>query len=135
MTRLETLLLIGGLLQLSILIASALVPRVLAWREALRTIDPLLRQLIWVHGAFIVLTIVGMATLSLTMAGSLADGSPLARGVCGFIGAFWLARLVVQFTVFDARPYLVRWPLRIGYHGLTVVFCYLAAVYGWAALA
>jgi hypothetical protein len=128
------LLFLGGILHFGILIASALVPRVLDWRSSLRKLDPLSRQLIWVHGLFIVLVIIAFGVLSVGFANELANGSRLARAVCAFIALFWTCRLVVQFAVFDARPYLKSTLLAIGYRGLTVVFTYLAVVYAWAAM-
>ena len=53
--------------------------------------------------------------------------------MCHFIALFWAARLVVQFFVFDAKPYLKTTLLKAGYHGLTVVFIYIAVIYGLAA--
>lgn len=135
MRNLELLITIGGVLHLGILIASALVPNTLDWRNELAKLRPLSRQLVWVHGVFIVLVIVAFGVLSLALAGSLADGTPLARGVCAFVATFWLARLGVQFFVFDAKPMLTNPLLRIGYHGLTVTFTVLVLVYGWAAIA
>ena len=128
------LLQIAGLLHFGILIASALTPRVLNWRGTLAPLPPLVRQLFWVYGAFIVLVIVSFGTLTLTFARELAEGAPLARGVCGFIAVFWLARLAVQWLVFDASPYLTAWWLRWGYHSLTVAFLFLASVYALSAL-
>jgi hypothetical protein len=130
----ETLIFVGGILHFGILIASALVPQVLDWKALLAKLDALSRQIVWVHGVFIVLVIVAFGTLSLLFAGELASGTPLARGVCGFIAIFWGARLGVQFFVFDAGPHLKSAFLKCGYHGLTAVFLYHAAVYGWAAL-
>lgn len=124
----------GGILQFGILVASALVPRVLDWRNSLRKLDPLLRDLIWVHGAFIVLVIIAFGSLSVGFAGELTNGSRLARAVCAMIAIFWGCRLVVQFTVFDARPYLRTLFLKLGYRGLTLVFSYLVVVYAWVAL-
>ena len=49
----KTLLQIAAALQLSILVASALVPRLLDWRTNLATLHPFLRKLFWVYGAFI----------------------------------------------------------------------------------
>jgi hypothetical protein len=46
----------------------------------------------------------------------------------------WACRLAVQFTVFDACPYLQTLFLKFGYRGLTLVFSYLVVVYSWAAL-
>ena len=132
---LATLLFIAGLLHFGILIASALVPQVLAWKSSLARLDPLLRQLIWVHGAFIVLVIVGFGVLTLLYADELASGSPLARALAAFIALFWGARLAVQFFVFDAKPYLKTWILAAGYHGLTLVFAYITVVCAIAAVA
>lgn len=135
MRHLELLITIGGVLHLGILIASALVPGALEWKRELEKLRPLSRQLVWVHGGFIVLTIVGFAVISLVAAGELASGTTLARAFCAFVAVFWLGRLGVQFFVFDASPFLTRAYLRIGYHALTVVFLVLVAIYGLAALA
>lgn len=124
----------GGILHFGILLASALVPRVLNWRTSLAKLDPLSRQLIWVHGAFIVLVIIAFGAVSVGFASDLVDGSRLARAVCAVIAVFWGCRLVVQFTVFDARPYLRTLFLKIGYRGLTLVFSYLVVVYSWTAI-
>ena len=125
----------GGVCHFGILVASALVPKVLDWRGQLRQLNPLCRHVVWTHGAFIVLVIVGFGAVSVGLASELASGTALARSVCGFIGVFWLARLMIQLFVLDARPFLTTVFLRIGYHGLTVVFAYLALVYLAAALA
>jgi hypothetical protein len=133
--RFEHLILFGGVCHFGILFASALVPRVLDWRKELRHLSPLSRHLVWTHGAFIVLVIVGFGATSLLHARELAGGAALARTFCGFIAVFWLARLFIQFFVFDAKPYLNGPLLKLGYHGLTVVFVYLGLVYAWAAVA
>jgi hypothetical protein len=134
MINLERLIFVGGILHFGILMASAMVPKVLDWKKTLNQLDGLFRQLVWVHGVFIVLVIVGFGALSVLFADELAGGTPLARGVCLFIALFWAARLVVQFFVFDAKPYLTTPLLHVGYHGLTVVFIYHAVVYSSAAL-
>ena len=124
---------IGGVLHFGILLASALTPRVLDWQTALGKLDRLSRQLVWVHGAFIVLVIVAFGVLSVVFAAEIASGSPLARGMSAFIAVFWGARLAVQFFVFDAQPMLTTALLRIGYHTLTFVFAYLAIIFAIAA--
>ncbi len=134
MTTLELLILIAGLLHFGVLIASALVPQVLDWRGELNRVSPLTRQLVWTHGAFIVLTIIGFGVLSITNASALAAGDPLARAVSGFIAIFWGLRLALQYTWFDARAYLTTPLLKGGYHGLTLLFTYFTAVFAYAAL-
>lgn len=132
-TTLRWLIVAGGVLHFGILAASALTPRVLDWRRSLQTLDPLLRRLVWVHGAFIVLTIIGFGLLSVVHAEALASGAPLARSASLFVAVFWGARLAVQFFVFDARPHLKTKFLTCGYHALTGVFLYLTAVFALAA--
>jgi hypothetical protein len=133
--NLQLLITIGGVLHLGILIASALVPGALEWKRELAKLQPLSRQLVWVHGAFIVLTIVGFGLISLLAPRELASGTTLARAFCAFVAIFWLARLGVQLVVFDAGPMLTKTYLKLGYHGLTIVFLALVVIYGIAALA
>jgi hypothetical protein len=132
--QVESLIFLGGVLHFGILLASAMTPNVLDWRRELAKLEPLSRQLVWVHGAFIVLVIVAFGVLAVGFSADLADGSALARVVCAFIGLFWAARLFVQFFVFDARSHLTTAFLKAGYHGLTVVFAYLAVVFTIAAM-
>jgi hypothetical protein len=134
MTSPELLLRIGGALHFAILIASAMVPRVLNWKVELASLHPFLRRLFWVYGVFIVLTVIGFGTISLLCATELANGTQLARSFCGFVAVFWLARLAVQFFVFDARPFLTHWFFKAGYQGLTVLFFALVAIYAWVSL-
>jgi hypothetical protein len=128
------LIFIAGVLHFGLLVASGLTPQVLDWRNSLRPLDKLLRQVIWVHGSFIVLVIIGFGVLSLGYSRELAAGTPLTRGLCGFIALFWAARLGVQFFVFDAKPHLTSLVLKAGYHGLTPVFAYFAVIYAAGAL-
>lgn len=125
----------SGILHFGTLLASATVPQVLDWRDELKKLDKLSRQLVWVHGAFIVLTIIGFGVLTTWFSADLAAGTPLARAVCGLIGLFWAARLLIQFFVFDPKPLLKTAWLKAGYHALTLVFIYQATVMSWIALA
>ena len=130
----KTLLFAGGVLHFVVLIASALTPRVLDWRANLAGLHPFLHRLFWVYGGFIVLVIISFGALTLLHADELASGAALPRSVCAVIALFWLARLGVQFFVFDARPFLTTTFLRLGYHGLTLLFASLVFIYGCAAL-
>ena len=131
--KLELLLRLAGALHFGVLLASALVPFKLDWRTNLAPLPRFLRRLFWVYGAFIVLCIAGFGVLTLAHAPALAAGEPVARSLCAFIALFWLARLAVQWFVFEARALLTNWFYKLGYHTLTLVFLYFALVYGWAA--
>jgi hypothetical protein len=123
---------LAGVGQLSVLVASALVPLRLNWRRDLATLPRLHRQLYWTYGGYVVLAIVTLGGISLACANELAAGSRLARAVCMYGAVFWGVRLGLQ-AVFDVRPHLTaRW-LAAGYHTLTLLFLFFTAVYGYAA--
>lgn len=128
------LIIAAGIGQLGILVAAALVPHRLRWRDTLAQLPRLHRQMYCVYGCYIALSILAFALLSLSNARELAGGSALARGLCGYIAVFWGLRLVLQ-AVFDVRAYLTTWWLTAGYHLLTVLFAGLTIVYALAALA
>ena len=127
------LVLWAGVCHFGILIASALVPRVLDWKHSLAPLSKLNRQLIWTYGAYVASMILSMGILCVTVPHLLTDGSPLGRIVCGFIAVFWGARLALQFFVLDPRQYLTKWWLVAGHHALTVVFTTLTVVFVYAA--
>ena len=127
-------LLLAGAIHFAILIASALVPKVLDWKAALAPLPPFLRTLFWVYGAFIVLMIISLGALTLLHADAMARGETVARSVAAVTAVFWGARLAVQLFVFEARPLLTTAWLKWGYHALTLAFVFLTTIYTYAAL-
>ena len=134
MITLHHLILLGGLGHFAILLASAQVPRVLDWKHELAPLQPFVRQLFWVYGAFVVLVIAGFGMVTLMNVDALAAGSQLARGIAALVAVFWAVRLAVQCFVFDARPFLTNAWRRLGYHALTAAFVFFTLLYGYLAL-
>jgi uncharacterized membrane protein len=130
----KLLLQLAAAVQLLILIASASIPRILDWRKNLAVLHPFLRKLFWVYGVFVVMVIIAFAVLTFRHADAMAAREPVARSLCLFITIFWGARLLVQFAIFDARPFLTNWFYKTGFHALTIIFAFLTFVYGKAAL-
>jgi hypothetical protein len=130
----KLLLQFAAALQLLILIAGALTPRVLHWRTNLTALHPFLRKLFWVYGAFIVMVIIAFSTLTFLHTDAMARREPVARSLCLFIAIFWGARLFVQFAIFDPRAFLTNLFYKLGYHALTIIFAILVFVYGKAAI-
>lgn len=131
---LARLIFAAGIGQFAILIASALVPRRLQWGSELQSLSRLHRQMYWVYGGYIVLSIVAFGSISVFNAAELAGGSGLARGFCLYVAVFWGIRLALQ-AYLDVKEHLTAWWLKVGYHGLTVLFLALTVVYTWAAMA
>jgi hypothetical protein len=132
-TMLGSLIFMAGVGQLAVLIASALVPFRLNWRGELQCLSRLRRQMYWVYGGYIVLSIVAFAALSILNSRELASGSALARGFCAYVAVFWGIRVGLQ-AVFDVKDHVTTWWLRAGYFLLTLMFAALTVVYAWAAL-
>ena len=130
---LPTLILLAGIGHLGVLTAAALVPSRLRWREGLRPLPRILRQLHVVYGGYILLSILAFAAISCFHARELAGGSGLARAVCAYIAVFWGVRLALQW-VFDVGEYLTTPWLKLGYHALTLLFAAFTLVYGAAAV-
>ncbi len=130
---LADLLRLAGGLQLSVLVASSLVPMRLNWKRDLAVLPTLHRQLYWTYGGYVVLGIITLGTISLACADDLATGSRLSRAFCIYGAIFWGVRLSLQ-AVLDVKPHLTAWWLKLGYHTLSVLFVFFTTVYAYAAV-
>lgn len=130
---LPTLIFLAGFGQLSVLVASALVPIRLKWRTELAKLSRLHRQMYWVYGGYVVLSIIAFGVISLVNHEELAGGSRLARSVTAYMAVFWGIRLSLQ-AVLDVKEHLTAWWLIAGEGVLTVLFVYFTAVFAIAAL-
>jgi hypothetical protein len=131
---LESLLIAAGVGQLLLAVGSLAIPYVLHWNEDLTKVRPLTRQVFWTYAGYIWTTNICFGLVSVTMPGSLTNGSPLAAAVCGFITLYWLARIVIQFTYFDRSDVPPGWFFRLAEFALVALFVALTGIYGWAAL-
>jgi len=125
---LPLLITIAGFAQLSVLVASALVPLRLNWKNDLQVLNRLQRQMYWVYGGYVVLSIVAFGLLCIFNAQELASGTRLARCVTAYMAVFWGIRLALQ-TQLDVKSHLTTWWLAAGYHLLTLFFLYFTAVF------
>jgi hypothetical protein len=133
MLTLATAIFIAGFGQLSVLVASSLVPIRLEWNRMLQPLPPLVRQLFWVYGGYVVLSIISLGTICLLCSKELAAGTLLARAFCAYAALFWGIRLSLQ-PFLEAKPFLTTWWLRAGYHLLTVLFSTFTLIFGWGVL-
>ena len=130
---LPTLILAGGIGQAGVLVASSLVPFRLDWKQELAGLSTLHRQMYWIYGGYVVLSIVAFAVISIAHPSEIAAGSGLARAFCGYVAVFWGIRLGLQ-AVLDVKAHLTAWWLTVGYHLLTALFASFTVLYGYAAL-
>ena len=132
-TTLVTLLQVAAVLHLGLAWAGATMPKVVGLGQHLAPLPPFIRQLFYTYFSFIALILVSFGALTFVFATNIAAGEPAARGLCLLMLGFWLVRLFVAAFIFDVRPYLTSWFLRLGYQATNVVFLYLVVVYALAA--
>jgi alginate O-acetyltransferase complex protein AlgI len=114
---------------LSLLAVSVQVPVRLHWREELARISPFNRKLLWVYGGFVVFTYLSFAALTAFLHDELLAGDKAALGLAAFIGVYWSARLVVEFTIFDSRDWPPGRLIAVGHALLNCLFVFFAVTY------
>jgi hypothetical protein len=131
--HLPALVFVAGIGQLALVAASLAIPSVLRWRQDTAKLRPLTRQVFWTYAVYIWCTNLAFGLVSLRPRW-LLDRSPLAACVTGFIAAYWVGRVLIQFFYFDrsdAPPGLL---VRLAEGALVGLFIYLSMVYGAALM-
>lgn len=91
---------ITGALLIALGLAHAAFPRHFRWLEETAGLSLLTRQILYVHTAFIGLTVFLIGLLCVTCAHELTN-SPLGKRISLGLAAFWGIRLAVQFFVYS----------------------------------
>ncbi|MXV17102.1 hypothetical protein [Hufsiella ginkgonis] len=126
----NVLLTLAGYLQLAIAAGSLLIPRVLRWNTELARISILTRRLFWTYAGYILCINAGFGAVSVVATGELLNGSLLATSLTGFITAYWLSRVLIQFLYFS-RDSFPKGNLYVAGEALLVAaFVLLTLVYG-----
>lgn len=91
---------LAGALLAGLVVANFVAAKRLRYAENLGRSDLLVRQIFYVHCAYIVAIIAGLAVLCLGWPELLLDGRT-GRALCGFFALFWVSRVWVQLTYYD----------------------------------
>lgn len=121
---------VAGAVQLAIGLANLPLASRLQYRKNLAGASAMVREVFYVHAAYIVLVVLGFAGLSLLFPTDLAGGQPLGRFLSGFLAIFWLLRVPIQLFYYPAE---IRRQNRLADVIFTVAFAFLAVVFGIAA--
>jgi hypothetical protein len=121
---------VAGAVQLAIGLANLPLASRLQYRKNLAGASAIVREVFYVHAAYVVLVVLGFAALSLLFPTDLAGGQPLGRFLSGFLAIFWLLRVPIQLFYYPAE---IRRQNRLADVIFTVAFAFLAVVFGIAA--
>jgi hypothetical protein len=125
---------IGGILQLGVLIAAGILPIVLDWKTNMPKLPKLQAQIFKVYALYICIMILSIGGMCIVYADEMLAGTPLTKALCFFVAFFWGVRLMFQLFYYDPTGYLDRGFYRVGYHGLTAVFTYQVFIFAAAGL-
>lgn len=127
---LESFLRLAGLISVGLVVANFVAPRRLGYARSLTGAETLVRQIFYVHCAYIVLLIAALAVLCLGWPGLLLEPG-MGRVVSGFFTLFWGSRVVVQLTYYDPEH---RARERFWDVFFLLVFSTLAAIFAAATI-
>lgn len=122
---------VAGAVQLAIGLANLPLASRLQYRKNLAGASAIVREVFYVHAAYIVLVVLGFAALSLLFPTDLAGGQPLGRFLSGFLAIFWLLRVPIQLFYYPAE---IRRENRLADAIFIAAFAFLAIVFGVAAI-
>lgn len=96
----EALLRLCGVMLTGLVVANFVAAKRWNYRTNLAGCEVMVRQVFYVHCSYIIVVIGSLAVLCLGWPELLlTDG--MGRVLCGFFGAFWASRVVVQLTYYD----------------------------------
>lgn len=96
----ETHIKIIGVLFMALALVHVIFPRYFHWKEELKSLSLINRQMVKVHTFFIALVVFLMGLLCLTSATALIE-TKLGKIISFGLGIFWTIRLIVQFFVYS----------------------------------
>jgi hypothetical protein len=109
----RTLVLLAGLGQIGLALASLFVPAVLQWSKDTARMRPITRQIFTTYAVYIWATNLLMGLLSLLHPDWLLDGAPLARAVAALLLVELVAGYGLQLLEPSARVRLRAWGLMV----------------------
>jgi hypothetical protein len=122
----------------AVLVALALLhiyfPSHFKWRDELRAVSPLTRQIFFVHTFFIALFVLLCGLLTLFYRAELLASTPLARAILAGLTLFWGARWVTQLFIYDRGLWRGDRFRTAAHIFFVILWSYCVLVYG-AALA
>ena len=127
---LTTLLLTAAVLQTILAILNLCLVRLMRWKQELRELPSLLREVFHVHAFFVSLTLAIFALLTWRFSSEMVTGNnPLGVWLAASIGTFWGIRTMIQCAYYShshwwgkTGPTLVHAALSFIYAGMTVTY-------------
>lgn len=93
---------LAGLVQVAIAAANCFLPKKPKYRENLKRVSPIVRQVFLVHAGYVVGVLLLFAAVNFEFSSDLNSGRSLGRFLAGAMALFWLCRVPLQVCYYDA---------------------------------
>lgn len=120
----------GGYSLILLCIGSLWIPKILGWKERVRALPPLMRELWWTYSIYIWSSHVFFSVLTLGFGDWLMSKTGPALALSIFMFLWWSVRLFLQFFGFDLSEVTKDKYNRIGKQLLTLLFIGLVTLFG-----
>ena len=122
---------IVGLLLVALALLHIVFPRYFRWKETTASLEPVTREILYVHTFFIALTVLLMGLVCLTSSELLLT-TPLGQRICFGLATFWTIRLFFQFFGYSKELWKGKTFETIMHIAFSFLWLYLSAVF-WCA--
>ncbi|AWV90286.1 hypothetical protein [Bradymonas sediminis] len=119
-----------GVLLIVLACVHAVFPSYFDWKNDLRPLQQINRQVMYVHTFFIALTVGLMGLLCLLAADELVS-TPLGRMISVGLGIFWGCRLFAQFFVYSSELWRGKRFETLVHIVFSATWIYLTGVFLW----
>ena len=92
---------IVGIIMASLVVVNMFVPGRFRWREEMRRLSLVNRQIFQAHSVFLVLTLALFSALLLTSGAELLEPTRLSRAVLAGLTIFWALRMLMQWFFYS----------------------------------
>ncbi len=131
MNILQKCLFVAGIIQVGMLLANIYLPGKLKYRENLKLVAPIVRQVFISHAIYIIGAVLLFTLITFGFAPDLTSGHGIGRFLAASMCIFWLCRIPLQIFFLDKE---LRRQNRLGDVAMLLALAFLAATYGAAAL-
>lgn len=122
-----------GVLLMALALVHVIFPKYFNWRDELKSLSLINRQMMIVHTFFIALIVFLMGLLCLTSATELIE-TKLGKTISLGLGIFWSTRLFIQFFGYSTELWKGKTFETIVHIVFSLLWTYLSVVFLWTAV-
>jgi len=121
-----------GVLLMALALVHVIFPKYFKWKEELKSLSLINRQMMTVHTFFIALVVFLMGLLCLTSTTELIE-TKLGKTISLGLGIFWSTRLFIQFFGYSTELWKGKTFETIVHILFSLLWTYLSVVFLWTA--